>query len=341
MGCHHCVNHFPQHRAACLEPTPSICYLRLLHSPVGAASSQLCQGGQGGSSSLSLSGGEREQLLLVKQGLQSAKPSIITLLGRGLAAKRIFTQLQDEQPLFSELYCFKSFCPLSSRGRNNINPDFQASSQEGCCRVPPHTSHCSRAAQTMQQQGEKQPLLFHCLCPEPSSYRSASSVGAGTCPVLQLEHHRASKAIRALGTACTGHTPSPACTSLPLPAHSGRLCWSHRAPALLGHPSPSLLTKLLSATRAFPYREERVFGHLQALLIEELQDQLEQILQEELPDSVMVLNILIINPMLIPPETSGYHLQRAQLLGLFTLHLFSQTNSCDRQAHFWGEEEVQ
>lgn len=37
----------------------------------------------------------------------------------------------------------------------------------------------------MQQLCEKQPLLFACLCPEPTSYRNASSVGAGTCPVTE------------------------------------------------------------------------------------------------------------------------------------------------------------
>lgn len=139
------------------------------------------------------------------QALQSAKLPVITLLLKELATKRIFTELQDEQPLSRSFTVFSLFVSfLLEEGTIQI-PHFQVSSQKGGCRVPSaityFPSHCSSAAQTMQQLCDKQPLLLDCLCPEPTSYRNASSVGAGTCPVLQLKHHRANKAIRGLGTA--------------------------------------------------------------------------------------------------------------------------------------------
>lgn len=79
------------------------------------------------------------------------------------------------------------------------------------------------------------------------------------------------------GTAWTGPTPSFACSPVPFRAGSGRLLLSHSysTPGA----SHSLLNKLLCAPHTFPHREQRVFGHLQALLLEELEDQLEQVLQ--------------------------------------------------------------
>lgn len=148
---------------------------------------------------------------------------------QGIGSKKDFYRTATRAASFSELYCFQSFFPLSSRGRNNINTRLPSQLPERRlqCAITYFPSHCSSAAQTMHQLCEKQPVLFDCLCPEPTSYRNASSMGAGMCPVLQLKHHRANKAIRGLGTACTGLTPSSACNPLPLTARSGRLLVSH------------------------------------------------------------------------------------------------------------------
>lgn len=296
MHCHCCVNHFPQHIAVCLEPTPClpssttalICYLWLLHSSVGAASSQLwaLPGWTWRQQLLELLRWWWERTASVWQTrpgwvhvLQSTKPSIITLLRRALAPKRIFTELQDEQLLSLSFTVFSLFCPLSSRGRNNINTQLPSQLPERRLqsRVPSHTS--LPTAPVLPRQCISCVRNSHFFLTAFAQNLPATEMPALGCWDMSCAAAEAPQSQQSHQG--TGHSLSWANTilclqSLAPQAHSGMLLVSQvqRSWALL-----SVLHKLLCVTRAFPHREQRAFGHLQALLLEEPEDQSEQISQ--------------------------------------------------------------